>query len=104
MLKFIHPNFKLEDKNLYILTNGVNSSCQVDLLVSSQLNDESIGFCFIIVQPQPQSPEKGSRFVQKCQFKIAAIPDTLMTIDTQMVEGLIGTAKEAQNQIRQSTT
>jgi len=35
---------------------------------------------------------------------VSAIPDTLATIGTQMVEGLIGTAKEARSRIRQLTT
>jgi hypothetical protein len=35
---------------------------------------------------------------------VSAIPNTLATIGTQMVEGLIGTATEARSRIRQLTT
>jgi hypothetical protein len=29
----------------YAPTNGVNSSCQIDLFIDSQFSDESLGFC-----------------------------------------------------------
>ena|ERR1700736_6538832 len=42
----------------------------------------------------------GKLILNACEF-VSAIPDTLATIGTQMVEGLIGTAKEARSRIIQ---